>query len=212
MASEQAIRAGFSLKHKLPGLLVAGLMLMAVGGCARQSIILVPDPDGRTGKAEVTTSAGKQLLEKPGDMTRTSGRSNPPSAVATADPAFIATTFGEALAVEPPPLQTFTLMFETGSTVLTADSLNIIATIAAAIERRSAFSVSISGHTDATGSVTLNDALAIERAKQVETLLLQQGVKLELISVTSHGKGNPAIPTPDGVSEPRNRRVVVIVH
>lgn len=212
MANQQTIRAGFSLKHNLPGLLVAGLMLMTIAGCARQSIILVPDPDGHTGTAEVTTSAGKQLLGKPNDMTHISGKSNPPSNVTTADQAFIATTFGEALAVEPPPPQTFTLMFETGSTKLTEDSLNTIATITSAIERRSAISVSISGHTDATGSDTLNDALALERAKQVEALLLQQGVKPELISVTSHGKGNPVIPTPDGVPEPRNRRVVVIVH
>jgi outer membrane protein OmpA-like peptidoglycan-associated protein len=103
-------------------------------------------------------------------------------------------------------------MFESGATVLTADSRKIIAAIVSAVERRSAISVSISGHTDATGSDRLNDALALERAKQVQALLLRQGVKPELISVTSHGKGNPAIPTPDGIPEPRNRRVVVIVH
>lgn len=212
MANQQPIRASLSSKHKLPDLLLAGLMLMALGGCAGQSVILVPDPDGRVGRAEVTTSAGKQVLEKPSDMTRTSGRSNPPSAVTTADPAFIATTFKEALAVEPPPPQTFTLYFETGATALTADSQKLFATIISAVERRTAISIRISGHTDATGSDRLNDALALERAKQVEALLLQQGVKPELISVTSHGKGNPAIPTPDGVPEPRNRRVVVIVH
>jgi outer membrane protein OmpA-like peptidoglycan-associated protein len=212
MANQQAIRADWSLKDKLPGLLAAGLIAMALGGCARQSIILVPDPEGRIGKAEVTTSAGKQLLEKPGDMTRTSGRSNPPSAVTTADPAFIAATFGEALAVEPPPPQTFTLLFETGTTALTAESLKSIADIVSASQRRSAISVSISGHTDTTGSDKLNDALALERAQLVKALLLRQGVKPELISVTSHGKGNPAIPTPDGVPEPRNRRAVVIIH
>jgi outer membrane protein OmpA-like peptidoglycan-associated protein len=212
MANQQTIRAGFSLWHKLPGVWVAGLMLIFLAGCARQSIILVPDPDGRVGKAEVATSAGKQTLERTGDMTRTRGSSNPPSAVTTADPAFIAKTFGEALAVEPPPPQSFTLMFETGATVLTADSRQIIAAIVSAIERRPAISVSISGHTDATGSDKLNDALALDRAEQVRTLLLEQGVKSELISVTSHGKGNPAIPTPDGVPEPRNRRVMVIVH
>lgn len=212
MANRQAIRTGFSAIHELPGLLVAGSLLMALAGCARQVIILVPDPDGRVGRAEVTTSAGRQVLEQPGDVTRTSGGSNPPSAVTTADPAFIATTFGEALAVEPPPPQTVTLMFETGTTVLTGDSLKMIADIVSACERRSAISVSISGHTDATGSDRLNDVLALERAKRVETLLLQQGVKPGLIAVTSHGKGNPAIPTPDGVPEPRNRRVVVIVH
>ena len=212
MANQQAIEAGWSFSDKLPGLLVAGVIVMGLGGCAGQTIILVPDPEGRIGKAEVTTSAGKQLLVKSGDMTRISGRSIPPSAVTTADPAFIAATFREALAVEPPPPQTFTLLFETGSAVLTAESIKNIAAIVFAIERRSAISVSISGHTDATGSDMLNDALALERAQQVKALLLQRGVKSELISVSSHGKGNPAIPMPDGVPEPRNRRVVVIVH
>jgi outer membrane protein OmpA-like peptidoglycan-associated protein len=212
MTNRQTIRAGLAAIRRLFGLLAAGLMLLAVGGCARQTVILVPDHDGRVGKAEVATAAGKQLLEKSGDMTRTRGESNPPSAVTTADPDFIATTFREALAVEPPPPQGFILMFETGSTALTADSQKLIADIASACERRSAISVGISGHTDATGSDRLNDALALERAKHVEALLLEQGVKPALIAVTSHGKGNPAIPTPDGVPEPRNRRVVVIVH
>ncbi len=212
MVNHRVMRSGSSLMHMSLELLVTGLMLIALGGCARQSIILVPDPEGRVGKAEVSTSAGTQLLEKSGDMTHTSGKSNPPSSVTKADPAFIASTFGEALAVEPPPPQTYTLYFETGGTVLTPDSLQNIADIVSAIKQRSAISVSISGHTDATGSDRLNDALALDRAAQVQTLLLQQGVKPELISVTSHGKGNPAIPTPDGVPEPRNRRVVVIVH
>ena len=188
---------------------VFGLMLAVLAGCANESVVLVPDPDGHVGKAEVTTAGGKQVLEKPDDMTRVSGSSSPPSPVTTADPAFIKATFGEALAVEPQPKESFTLYFETGTTVLTADSQHLIPDIIAAIKRRAAISVSISGHTDATGSDELNNALALDRAKAVQALLLQQGVKPELITVTSHGKGNPAIPTPEGVAEPR---VVVIVH
>ena len=205
MANQESIRTTYSRA-------LVGAMAIALGGCASESIVLVADPSGHVGRAEVSTSAGRQLLEKPGDMTRTRGSSNPPSAVTTADPAFIAATFGEALAVEPPPPQSFTLMFENGTSNLTADSRRMIADIVAAISRRAAVSVSVSGHTDATGSDKLNDALALERAQQVRALLLQQGVKPELISVSSHGKGNPAVATADGVPEPRNRRVVVIVH
>jgi outer membrane protein OmpA-like peptidoglycan-associated protein len=103
-------------------------------------------------------------------------------------------------------------MFESGGAELTADSMQEIPNIITAIKERSAISVSISGHTDATGSVQLNDALSLERARRVESLLVQQGVEPGLITVSSHGKGNPLIPTPDGVPEPRNRRVVVIIH
>lgn len=203
---------GFSFKNYAAMFALASFMLITLAGCNRQSIVLVPDQNGHIGKAEVSTAAGKQTLENANDMTHTRGKANPPSAVTTADSAFIETTFKEALAVEPLPAQSFTLMFESGGAELTADSMQEIPNIAAAIKERSAISVSISGHTDATGSVQLNDALSLERARRVESLLVQQGVEPGLITVSSHGKGNPLIPTPDGVPEPRNRRVVVIIH
>lgn len=199
------------LSGSKPVSLLFGALLVLFTGCARQSIILVADANGRVGKAEVSTAAGTQTLEKPGDMTHTSGSNSRPSAITTASPEYIASTFREVLAIEPPPALTFTLMFESG-TKLTADSQKIIPEIVSASQRRITISVSISGHTDATGSDKLNDALSLDRANQVKALLLQNGIKPELIAVSSHGKGNPLIPTPDGVAEPRNRRVVVIVH
>ncbi len=212
MSFQSIVFTGFSLKNNAARLALLSLMLITLAGCHRQSIILVPDQNGHVGKAEVTTAGGTQTLEYVNDMTQTHGKANPPSAVTTADEAFIDATFKEALAVEPLPAQSFTLMFESGSAELTPDSLQEINDITAAIQERSAISVSISGHTDATGSAQLNDVLSLERAKRVESLLLLQGVAPDLISVSSHGKGNPLIPTPDGVAEPRNRRVVVIIH
>jgi outer membrane protein OmpA-like peptidoglycan-associated protein len=187
-------------------------LLLLAGGCAApQTVILVPDPDGRIGQAEVATAAGKQVLTRPGDMTRVSGRGAPPSAVTTADPAFIATTFGEALAVEPAAPERFILYFETGTTGLCAASVAAVPAVVEVIRRRAAVSVAISGHTDATGSDAFNDRLAQARAERVRALLVERGVAPALLSVSSHGKGNPAIPTRDGVPEPRNRRVEVTV-
>ena len=190
-------------------------LLVALGGCAapppRQSIVLVPDPSGHVGAAEVRTQAGAQQLKKSGDMARTQGASAAPLALGTADAAFLSATFGEALAVEPPPAQTFALLFENGSSVLRADSLGQLDEIATASHRRMAVRVTISGHTDAVGSDRLNDALARARAEEVKQQLLRRQVPPALISTSSHGKGNPLVPTPDGVAEPRNRRVVVIV-
>lgn len=212
MAKQNATALLASLTAGLRHLVLVAAIPVLLGACGGQTIVLVADPEGHVGKAEVVTSGGKQRLERPGEMTRTSGGSNAPSAVSTAAPAFIASTFAEALAIEPPPPQIFTLMFETGTSTLTESSLKQIPAVVAASERRGAVSVSITGHTDATGSDKVNDALSLERATQVKTLLQQKGVNPRLISVSSHGKGNPAIPTPDGVPEPRNRRVVVIVH
>jgi outer membrane protein OmpA-like peptidoglycan-associated protein len=212
MRSQLAYFRNISFKNFLSALTMASLILITLTACNRQSILLVPDQSGHVGKAEVRTAAGIQTLETANDMTQTRGQANPPSAVTKADSAFIETTFKEALAVEPLPAQSFTLMFTTGDAELAADSIQEIPNIIAAIKERSAISVSISGHTDATGSVQLNDALSLERARRVESLLVQQGIEPSLITVSSHGKGNPLVPTPDGVPEPRNRRVVVIIH
>lgn len=195
----------------LAGVVTVALLVLA-GGCApRQTVVLMPDPDGHVGKAEVTTGGGKQLLEKTREMTVVSGRSNSPSSPAPADPDYIAATFAEALAVEPLPSEKFILFFETGKTCLMAESQAVLPAILTAIKRRNAISVSISGHTDAAGSVQLNDKLARERAQTIRDLLVKKGVDPQRLTVSSHGKGNPWIPTPDGVSEPRNRRVEVIV-
>lgn len=212
MSGQLIVCRGFAFKNYVAMFAVVSFILITFVGCNRQSIVLVPDQSGYVGKAEVTTATGKQTLQNANDMTRTRGSDSPPAAVAKADPAFIEATFKEVLAVEPPPAKSFTLMFTTGDAELAADSLQQISNIVAAIKERSAISVSISGHTDATGSDQLNDALSLERARRVESLLVQQGVEPGLITVSSHGKGNPLIPTPDGVPEPRNRRVVVIIH
>jgi len=191
---------------------VASLALFLLAGCAtKHTVVLVPDPDGHTGKAEVTTGGGKQVLERPNDVTRVSGSSAPPSPVTTADPGFIASTFADALAIEPMPPEKFILFFETGKTELTQESQKRVATMLEAIKRRGAITIAVSGHTDASGSAQFNEKLAHDRANVVKELLLQNGVEPERVTVSSHGKGNPLIPTPDGVAEPRNRRVEVII-
>lgn len=176
-----------------------------------QTVILVPDPDGRVGTAEVATVGGRQLLTKAGDMTRVTRAAEPPSTVVTADPAYISSTFREALKVEPPRSERFILYFEPGTATLTRESEQLITAIAAAVRRRAAVAIDISGHTDATGSDDVNDRLSLERAERVRELLQQQGATSGRMSVSSHGRGNPAITRPRGVAEPRNRRVEVLV-
>lgn len=195
-------------------LLVTALSLVMCGmaGCApSHTVVLVADPAGHVGTAEVATPAGKRLLDKSNDMTRVSGPSSLPAPVATADPAYITATFSDVLAIEPPPAEKFILLFETNKTRLTDESLKTIPTMIETIKRRGAITISVSGHTDAVGSIQINDKLAYERAVSIYELLLQNGVDPKRVTVSSHGKGNPLIQTPDGVAEPRNRRVEVVI-
>lgn len=201
------------MNRKIIGQLVLALSLLSLIGCSSptRSIILMPDSDGHVGQAEVSTSGGKLLLQTAGDMTQVAKAGKPPSGAVKADPAYIARTFGEALAVEPAPSAKFTLLFQSGTTTMTADSIKDIENIVAASQQRKAIHISIRGHTDSVGSDKFNNKLAIERAERVRTLLLKRGIHPGLIAVSSHGKSDPAVPTPDGVAEPRNRRVDVII-
>jgi outer membrane protein OmpA-like peptidoglycan-associated protein len=176
-----------------------------------RSIILMPDSDGHVGRAEVTTSGGRLLLDRAGDMTQVANPKAPPSKPVAADTAYIARTFGEALAVEPAPSKKFTLLFETGTATLTPASLREIATILSTSQQRKAINIAIRGHTDSVGSDAFNNKLAMDRAERVKAALLKEGIPPALIMLSSHGKGDPAFPTPNGVAEPRNRRVEVIV-
>lgn len=200
------------MKYCVPTLVIATLFLLLAAGCSpRHTVILTPDLDGHTGRAEVVTAGGKQLLEKPFDMVSVSGRSSAPSPVTVAPPEFIAATFADVMSIEPPPAEKFILYFHIGTADLVPESRATFAAIVEAVKRRGAISVSISGHTDAAGSLQLNEKLAYDRAQTVSKLLVQQGVNAERLSVSSHGKGNQLVPTADGVAEPRNRRVEVIV-
>jgi len=204
------------MKRPVSGLIGGMFLLLLASGCStphqpRHTVILTPDLNGHVGKAEIMTGGGKLMLETPGGMTTISGLSSAPSPVITASAEFINSSFAEAMAIEPPPPEKFILYFNNGTTQLTTKSRSDIALILDAIKRRKAVSISISGHTDATGSFLLNEKLARGRAKAISDLLNQDGVDSNRMTVSSHGKGNQLIPTADGVAEPRNRRVEVIV-
>ncbi len=212
MPWDNAHNTASSLGVIVSALLAVALLLALLGGCAsRQVVVLLPDRDGHVGKAEVATQGGTQLLETAGGMTVVSGRSTPPSPPTVADPGYIAATFAGALAVEPLPSVKFILNYDPESTDPVGESKTLIPAILAAIKQRNAVSISISGHTDAVGTVPYNDKLAQDRALAIRDLLIHNGVDPQRLTVSSHGKGNPLVPTPDGVPEPRNRRVEVIV-
>lgn len=200
------------MNHLSAILPVLALFLMLAAGCSpRHTVILTPDPDGHVGKAIVMTGNGNQILENPYGMTTVSSGSSSPSPITVASQEFIALTFADVLAIEPPPADKFIIYFHTNTTTMVTESRKTMTAIFNAIKHRKAILISISGHTDASGSDKMNEKLARNRSQSIRELLIQKGVDTRRLAVTSHGKGNQLIITPDGVSEPLNRRVEVIV-
>ena len=72
-------------------------------------------------------------------------------------------------------------------------------------------SISVTGHADRSGSEDYNLGLSLRRSDAVREYLIKGGVTADQITVSGRGEAEPAVPTADGVQEPRNRRVEIIV-
>ena len=54
-------------------------------------------------------------------------------------------------------------------------------------------------------------ALSLRRANSVKNELVRQGVPADAIAVIGKGESNPLVATGDGVREPQNRRVEIVI-
>ena len=115
----------------------------------------------------------------------------------------------------PPPApmaqREFIIYFDWDSARLTPEGLRIIEQAASEARSASGARIVIVGHADRSGPESYNLRLSLRRADAVRAALAQRGVATERTSVTALGESEPAVPTADGVREPRNRRVVVTI-
>ena len=71
--------------------------------------------------------------------------------------------------------------------------------------------IEVAGHADRSGTPQYNQRLSQRRADVVASELVKQGIAKEDISVTAFGETKPLVPTADGVREPQNRRVEIVL-
>ncbi|THB67516.1 MAG: OmpA family protein [Desulfovibrio sp.] len=191
-------------------LVLLGMFAVAVG-CSGTQVVLLPDPDGEVGALQVSNSVGSQVLDDAQEGTKVSGRDSEPSTPSAWDMDDIRSKFEEAIAAQPAVPAKFLLYFLHDSDVLTGVSEELLPDILNEVQARNSMDISINGHSDRMGDETYNIDLSLRRARAIFNLLLDEGVIEDHMDVTSHGEGNPLIPTADNVSEPKNRRVEVIV-
>lgn len=182
---------------------------MLLGACASNTtVILLPEKDGAKTAIAVQQGDKEVVLDKPYAAVRESPFGPYPY---TASAQEVQTRFGAALAAQPPRPISFTLYFGTGQEELTPESKQVFEEVFVEIAKRPVPDVVIVGHTDAAGTDAINDALALRRAEAVRAMFVQRGVALEYTSAVGRGKRELLIPTADGVAEPRNRRVEIVV-
>jgi outer membrane protein OmpA-like peptidoglycan-associated protein len=188
------------------------LLFAGVSGCSSKNIIvLVPDTDGSTGCIVVSNQAGSVLIDTPYQATKILDKKSIPERPVAMDKDDIAAVFAHALAIQPTAPIHFLLYFEKGTTTLDASSLGVLPKIIETIIARNSVDIGVIGHADTAGDRDVNLKLSTRRAGVVSRLLIERGVKPESMETSSHGEVNPLIRTGDNVTEPRNRRVEVVV-
>src|ERR1700704_2374084 len=189
--------------------LIASLVL---GGCATQSqdlIVLLPDKEGKVGTVVVQSQKGKAVLNTAYAAARTTSEGGVRRG--TASQSKVKDVFGSALAAQPPHPISFILYFEIGNDEFTEQSKQEVKRLLAEMARRETPDITVIGHTDLVGPDPSNDALSLQRAERVKSILAGMGIPAERILTAGRGRRGPLIPTAEGVSEPRNRRVEINV-
>lgn len=99
------------------------------------------------------------------------------------------------------------LTFETGKAVIKPTSYPALDGLLALLNKKPEFKVLIEGHTDNTGSESLNNKLSQERAGAVKKYLIQKGIEDARIISVGYGPSRPVADnsTPEGRA--KNRRV-----
>jgi outer membrane protein OmpA-like peptidoglycan-associated protein len=114
----------------------------------------------------------------------------------------------------PPPVvesRTYLVFFDWDRADLTARARQIVAEAAQASTHIQTTKIEVNGYTDLSGTAAYNDKLSVRRAKSVEAELIRDGVAQNEIDIHGYGESNPLVPTAQGVREPQNRRVEIIL-
>lgn len=98
----------------------------------------------------------------------------------------------ELLALPPQEKELYSVYFDEGSTELNDEARETVKEIAGFYADRQEWSVVLRGYTDAKGSRSANQVLAMRRAIAVKNLLGQYGVDLDSISIGAEGVADSA--------------------
>jgi outer membrane protein OmpA-like peptidoglycan-associated protein len=125
--------------------------------------------------------------------------------------------FPPAAAAPPPPPPpmvappSFMVFFDWDRSNLSQQALATIQQAAAAFKTKGSARITATGHTDTSGPEAYNMALSLRRANAVKDQLVRDGVPAQAITVIGRGEKGLLVPTGDGVREPQNRRVEIVI-
>jgi outer membrane protein OmpA-like peptidoglycan-associated protein len=103
------------------------------------------------------------------------------------------------------------ISFDTGRADIKPNLRPVLDRFSATLVENQATVVTIVGHTDNTGSDTLNDPLSRQRAIRTRDYLSARGVSPSRFSVEGRGSHEPLVANTTDANRARNRRVEIYV-
>ena len=114
-------------------------------------------------------------------------------------------------AAAPAPARTYLVFFDWDRADLTERARQIIAEAAQAVTSTGTTRIEVAGHADRSGTPQYNQRLSMRRAEAVAAELARRGISRSAMTIQAFGESRPLVPTADGVREPQNRRVEIIL-
>ena len=99
--------------------------------------------------------------------------------------------------------------FAVGKSDIRPDFYNTLNSVSNALRDYDQTTVRISGYTDSTGPLSLNQRLSEDRANTVRTYLLAQGIRADRIDAAGYGPANPIASNATEDGRQANRRVEI---
>lgn len=105
----------------------------------------------------------------------------------------------------------FQVFFDWDQATITPEARAILEEAATEAKRIGAVRIVATGHADRSGPSAYNERLSQRRADNVRSELVSLGIAGSEIATFAKGETDPLVATADGVREPRNRRVQVVL-
>ncbi len=103
------------------------------------------------------------------------------------------------------------ILFEAKSTNLSGRGAQILSTVASIATKYDSTALAVNGYTDTAGTPDRNAQLSQDRAETVAKALIAAGIDARRVSARGLGATHLKIPTGLNVSEPRNRRIEILI-
>lgn len=101
--------------------------------------------------------------------------------------------------------------FDVGNAQLKAEALTTFSKIAGVLKNYDKTVIHVVGHTDSTGSDSLNQSLSERRASSVSSYITGQGVPANRVREEGRGKREPIADNGSADGRKRNRRVDIVI-